>query len=342
MDERSRGRRGSASNQEGSVEMSYRRRGVIVPAVGVLVAALLLVAGCGGGPGTQGSQGGTASSAPRTPTDTAEGRSEETVAAENAGHRWAAADTAVLTPGVQAYTAGAGQCTTNYVFVDDAGGVYLGQAAHCAGTGSAGDTDGCTATSLPLDTAVEFTRNGSLRSQGTAIGTGRLAYSSWSTMQQLGEADGNTCAYNDFALVRIDPSFLDQVNPSLPHWGGPTGLNSAGMSSGDRVYSYGNSSLRGGRAGLSPQRGQSRADDSSFDGWTHALVSPTPGIPGDSGSAYLDSRGHAMGTLSTLGVGLPIVNNVGDIGRELAYARAHSGISGLRLVLGTEEFDPNR
>ncbi|MFE3442588.1 hypothetical protein ACFXNW_06120 [Nocardia sp. NPDC059180] len=84
------------------------------------------------------------------------------------------------------------------------------------------------------------------------------------------------------------------------------------------------------------------ADDGSLGGWTHALKSPTPGIPGDSGSAFLDGAGRAVGTLSTLGLGLPIVNHVGDISRELAYARAHSGISGLRLVLGTEEFDPNR
>jgi hypothetical protein len=67
-----------------------------------------------------------------------------------------------------------------------------------------------------------------------------------------------------------------------------------------------------------------------------------PGIPGDSGSAYLDRDGYALGTLSTLGIALPMVNNIGDMSRELAYARAHSGISGLSLVLGTEPFNPNR
>ncbi|WP_433673037.1 hypothetical protein ACQP06_16680 [Nocardia sp. CA-136227] len=36
----------------------------------------------------------------------------------------------------------------------------------------------------------------------------------------------------------------------------------------------------------------------------------------------------------------PIVNNIGDLAHELDYARAHSGIPGLRLVLGTESFRP--
>ena len=40
-------------------------------------------------------------------------------------------------PGVQTFTAGA-QCTSNFVF-SDGGTTYLGQAAHCSGTGAATD-----------------------------------------------------------------------------------------------------------------------------------------------------------------------------------------------------------
>ncbi|MGW6699963.1 hypothetical protein [Nocardia sp. NPDC055049] len=321
--------------------MSNLQRVVALPVIGVMCSASLLISGCGiGVPGGSRESGasGTVATSPRTTSPVA----AEVVTPEDAGHRWAAAGSAVLTPGIQANTHGGGQCTTNYVFVDDTDRVYLGQSAHCAGTGGSTETDGCTATSQPLDTAVDFTRRGSLRSDGTTIGTGRLAYSSWLTMRQLGEADPNACAYNDFALIEIDPGLVDQVNPSVPYWGGPTGLNTTGTPEGEHVYSYGNSRIRGGLPGLSPQRGESFADDSSLGGWTHALKSPTPGIPGDSGSAFLDAEGRAVGTLSTVGLGLPIINNVGDISRELAYARAHSGISGLRLVLGTEEFDPNR
>ncbi|MEU6187565.1 hypothetical protein [Nocardia sp. NPDC047038] len=41
-------------------------------------------------------------------------------------------------------------------------------------------------------------------------------------------------------------------------------------------------------------------------------------------------------------VWLHVVNNIGDVDHELRYARAHSGISGLRLVLGAEPFHADR
>ena len=70
----------------------------------------------------------------------------------------------------------------------------------------------------------------------------------------------------------------------------------------------------------------------------HTIYTATPGIPGDSGSGVLDSAGRAIGTLSTL-ILLPYAggNGVGDLSRELAYARAH-GVPGLRLVTGTVAF----
>ena len=44
-------------------------------------------------------------------------------------------------------------------------------------------------------------------------------------MQARGETDADTCAYNDLALVKIDPADVGKVNPSIPFWGGPTGLD---------------------------------------------------------------------------------------------------------------------
>src|SRR5512144_534998 len=114
-----------------------------------------------------------------------------TVTPSDAAQSWAPADTAELHPGVMAYTEGA-QCTTNFVYTDGAGNTYLGYAAHCAGTGSSTDTDGCTSPSLPLGTKVTFTNDGNLASEGTTVGTGTLAYSSWLTMQKNGEKDANT------------------------------------------------------------------------------------------------------------------------------------------------------
>src|SRR5919112_4410789 len=124
---------------------------------------------------------------------------------------WAPASSATVHPGVMTFTDGA-QCTSNFVFTDGAGGVYIGQAAHCSGTGGQTDTDGCQTQSLPNGTPVEVTG---------ASRPGTLVYNSWTAMQQAGEADADTCAYNDFALIKLDPADHGKVNPSVPKLGGP-------------------------------------------------------------------------------------------------------------------------
>jgi hypothetical protein len=138
---------------------------------------------------------------------------------------WAPAKTATIHPGVQIFTEGA-QCTSNFVF-QEGSSVYLGQAAHCAGTGGQTETDGCSSGSLPLGTPVEVTG---------ASKPGTLVYSSWLTMQANGETNANACAYNDFALIRIDPADVANVNPSVPGFGGPTGVGGVGEL-GSTVYS---------------------------------------------------------------------------------------------------------
>lgn len=253
---------------------------------------------------------------------------------------WAPADSALIHPGTMMYTDGA-QCTANFVYTDGAGNVYVGYAAHCAGQGAATDTNGCNVDSVPLGTRVDFTNDGNLASEGTIVGHGTLAYSSWITEHNLGTTDANTCAYNDLALVKVDAADVSKVNPSVPFWGGPTGIDTDGTKAGDRVWTYGNSSLRGGAAPLSPHTGISLGDDAADGGWSHPLYTVTPGIPGDSGSGFMSAGGKAVGVLSTLGLApLPASNNIGDLAKELAFAQAHSGISGLQMVNGTEPFNP--
>jgi hypothetical protein len=238
---------------------------------------------------------------------------------------WAPAATATIHPGVMTFTAGA-QCTANFVFYDGTS-VYIGQAAHCSGTGAATDTDGCLAQSLPVGTQVEV---------DGASQPGTMVYNSWITMQALGETDANTCAYNDFALIRLDPADVGKVNPSIPFWGGPTGLATA-TAVGETVYSYGNSSLRFGISQLSPKKGASLGDEGG--GWSHTVYTVTPGIPGDSGSAFLSSNGSAVGVLSTVALApLTGSNGVGDLSRELSYLASHTSFS-ITLALGTEPFD---
>ncbi|EON24746.1 MULTISPECIES: hypothetical protein [Nocardioides] len=255
-----------------------------------------------------------------------------------AAQTWAPAATATITPGVQMYTDGA-QCTANFVYTDGSGATYVGYAAHCAGLGAATDTNGCDAGSLPLGTRVQFVTGGSLLTEGTEVGQGTLAYSSWLTMQNKDESDENACAYNDLALVKVDAADVAKVNPSVPFWGGPVGINTAGTAAGDDVYSYGNSSLRGGITELSPKQGTSVGTEG--DGWSHPVYTVSPGVPGDSGSAFLDAEGNALGTLSTLAIApLAGSNGVGDLNHELTYAQQNGGIAGLSLVPGTEPFSP--
>jgi hypothetical protein len=243
---------------------------------------------------------------------------------------WAPAATASIHPGVQTQTEGSGQCTANFVYT--AGGKsFLGQAAHCSGLGEATETDGCQAKSLPLGTPVSIV--------GSDV-VGHMVYNSWLTMQAAGETNPDACAYNDLALIELPADALAKVNPSVPVFGGPVGVNTTGTSNGEQVLSYGNSELRGGLAFFSPKTGTSMGTQGT--GWTHAVYTVTPGIPGDSGSAFLDSNGYALGDLSTLAFApLPLSNQVSDLAHELDYARAHDKtMRDLRVVAGTEPFLP--
>jgi len=246
-----------------------------------------------------------------------------------AATRWAPAATAAIHPGVQTYTDG-GQCTANFVFTAGAD-VFVGQAAHCAGTGGSTATDGCTSGSLPLGTPVTV--------EG-ASHPGTLAYSSWLTMQDDHESDPEACQFNDLALVHLDPADVSSVNPSVPHWGGPVGLAPSESPLASAVYSSGNSKLRLGLPLLMPKFGLSLGDQA--DGWSHNVLTLTPGIPGDSGSGFLDAQGRALGVLSTLQIlPLPGTNGVGDLRLELEYLHSQTSLNA-QLAVGTEAFNGNQ
>ena len=241
---------------------------------------------------------------------------------------WAPASSATIHPGVQTFTAGA-QCTSNFVFSDGTN-TYIGQAAHCSGTGGNTATDGCTSGTLPVGTQVDVTG---------ASKPGTMVYNSWATMQANGERNADTCAYNDLALIKLDPSDVANVNPSVPGYGGPTGVGTVG-SLGDKVYSYGNSELRGGVTKLSPKEGV--LIQNQGNGWSHNVFTVSPGIPGDSGSGFMNDSGQAIGILSTLQLAPAAGSNgVGDIAKEIAYLHANSSFSGVNLVPGTEPFKPD-
>ena len=108
---------------------------------------------------------------------------------------WAPAGKAKIHPGVMTFTKGA-QCTSNFIFKRN-GNTYIGQAAHCSGTGSANETDGCLADSLPLGTKV--------RVEG-ARRKGKIVYSSWIAMQRTDE--------NERRGLRVQRLRPDQAPPA--------------------------------------------------------------------------------------------------------------------------------
>ncbi|HUR73220.1 MAG TPA: serine protease [Sporichthya sp.] len=244
---------------------------------------------------------------------------------------FATADASQIHPGVQTVTNDTAACTSNFVFTDSAGHGYLGQAAHCSGTGSPNETDGCSSQSLPLGTPVKL---------GDSGVTGTMVYNSWLAMQKAGEKDQDACSYNDIALIRIPDSAMSQVNPSIPAFGGPTGLRTTPLTAGEAVLSYGNSPLRGGLTQLSPKQGVDLSEEGN--GWEHIIYTVTPGVPGDSGSGFIDAEGKAFGVLSTLSLApIPGANGVSDLAKMLDYISRHSNIKGLHLANGTEDFVPS-
>src|SRR5918999_1572315 len=187
---------------------------------------------------------------------------------------WAPVGSATIQPGNETITDGA-QCTSNFVFHDAANNVYVGQAAHCSGTGGATETNGCDSGSLPNGTPVEIEN---------ATQPGTMVYNSWIAMQQAGETNAAACDFNDFALVRVHPADAGSVNPTIPFWGGPTGMT-ASVADLSKVLSYGNSSLRLGLDPLKPKEGVKVATEGG--GWSHGVDTGTPGLPGHSGRAFI-------------------------------------------------------
>ena len=236
------------------------------------------------------------------------------------------------------YTKGA-QCTGNFVFTDGAGRVYVGYAAHCAGKGAATDTDGC-------DRHV--TRSGPRCGSRAAApssprGPPRPRHARLQLVADDAAArhdqDAAACAFNDFALVRVATADVGKVNPSVPFWGGPTGIRTDGAAAGDQVYSYGNSSLRGRRRRrLAPRSARALGDHRQ-----RLVAQPSTPSPPASRATPAAASSTRTGRRSapsppSRSRRCPAANGVGDLDPRAGLRPEHSGIPGLRLVQGTEPF----
>ena len=252
--------------------------------------------------------------------------------------RWAPAGTAQLHPGVQAYTKGA-QCTTNFVFAD-ARRPRLPRVRRALRRQGRGHRHRRLQHQLAPARHPGPLRRGRRRSPAAAPPSGTAGSPTAPGSRCASTAPArHACAANDLALVRVDAEDAAQGQPERAVLGRP-----------GRAVDQGR---RAGHAGLllrpvqpapddrcSPRRPAPRSVRPTAAG-AGTSTPPRPGIPGDSGSGFLDADGRAVGTLSTVAIApLAGSNGLGDLQRELRYAQRHSGIAGLRLVPGTEPFSP--
>ncbi|MFP5019412.1 serine protease [Pseudonocardia phyllosphaerae] len=237
-----------------------------------------------------------------------------------------AAGPGAIGPGTVTETSGAGLCTAGFVFT--AGGkTYLGQAAHCAGTGDEDEIDGCTSATAPLGTPVL------VHGRGRAV-TGKLAWSSWNTMQHRHERNADTCAYNDFALVELPKGAASSAGAAVPFFGGPTGVHPGALATGAQVYGLANPPGARGVRTVAPRAGT--VSDEVGGGWGHEVSTLRKGVAGESGGPLLDASGRALGILSSLTTtdGRTSIE-YSDLAKAVAYAQRTDGPAGLTLARGS-------
>lgn len=212
---------------------------------------------------------------------------------------WADPSTATIYPGtyIELTPSLLDTCSTGFVFTNtEQTRVYISTASHCTNAYSANSGGGC-------PTAASEDSIGTLYGIHGASQPGRLAYSSFSTMREMGDLDNpDYCTANDFALVEIDAADWMRVTPATYMHQGPTHLaKSSQVASGQQVISYG----YGGGAQIRPQPsgikyGLFEPSDCTGGGPAQpegqARFMP-PAAPGDSGSFVLDAEGGALGLL---------------------------------------------
>lgn len=250
-----------------------------------LALAALLLAGCVRGPAGEPLDRGDAPDAPPA-----------------AVPPWAAADGAAVKPGVPIRTA-KGDCPSNFVFARaDNGSVFLGTTAYCV-------------RELPI---------GALATVGGAQNIAVLVYSSWITMEEIGETDPDAREYNDFAVFYVDSGARAAVSPQLPDVGGPRGEAAGdGIAVGSLVRAHAGSPVT--VLGQQPPAWRDAVVTGRAGDWALLVHAAMPAMPGYTGGAVVTPDGKALGIVVNVGVlPDPGSNGVARLDAVLAYARDHA------------------
>jgi hypothetical protein len=160
-------------------------------------------------------------------------------------------------------------CTANFVFVKR--GTYgLGTAGHCAAKDALGAYPDVTAYVVP------------------PVGSGALP-----GFYHIGTfvLSRNNDIGDDFAMIKIYPQYASWMNPTMPVWGGPTGVYTADTPTVVKHFGHGLVVGTGGtpRAGVAPIWTARKGDAFAWYG---------VGAPGDSGSAVNVVTGEGAGNFT--------------------------------------------
>jgi hypothetical protein len=212
-------------------------------------------------------------------------------------------------------------CTANFVWTSG-GQTYLGAAGHCFLPDGKTATAGPGADYNPSSTRVRVCVSGCLFGgqlgfilTGTLVDLGPVAYA----RQSLNGDDVG----NDFGVVTIPSGLMAYVNPSMPVWGGPSGLAAIGL--GSPLCFYGNAEGLGEIFVTKARLGIGVSSDGSS--WRAML----PSLPGDSGAAVEVCGGGAP---AAAGILTHLVPDIGIIaGTTVARAIAMATEAGLSLSI---------
>jgi hypothetical protein len=161
-------------------------------------------------------------------------------------------------------------CTANFIF-KNSGGVYgIGTAGHCAANDALGGYPDVTAYVVP------------------PVGSGQLP-----GFYHIGKfvLSHNNDIGDDFAMIQIFPEYQSWVNPTMPVWGGPTGVYSSTLPTVVKHFGHGAAVGTGGtpRAGVCPILDARNGNAFAWHG---------VGAPGDSGSGVEAVTGEAVGNFT--------------------------------------------
>jgi hypothetical protein len=161
-------------------------------------------------------------------------------------------------------------CTANFVFRNSSGVHGIGTAGHCAAKDALGGYPDVTAYVVP------------------PVGSGKLP-----GFYHIGTfvLSHNNGIGDDFAMIKIHPQYQSWVRPTMPVWGGPTGVYTSLHPTLVKHFGHGAAVGTGGtpRAGLCPILNARHGTAFAWYG---------VGAPGDSGSGVEALTGKAVGNFT--------------------------------------------